>query len=287
MNNFFKRSITGTLYVAAVVGSILLGEKIFAGLCLVFLLACGFEYYTLIGRSRVKPQKYPAMIISGLLFLLWAQAFIIHDPYVISGVAMLPKSTHILILNSGLLLLLVPFIELFRRKEKPLLNIAATLFGIIYLVLPFTLLVVIGASGQAFVSEVFESHLLLGIFLLIWSNDTFAYLVGKQFGRHKLFGKISPKKTIEGLIGGAIVTLGVSYLLNEILKTDLALSNWLAIAIIVIIFGTLGDLIQSMIKRSVGAKDSGTFLPGHGGFWDRLDALIICVPVIYVYLSYF
>ncbi len=117
------------------------------------------------------------------------------------------------------------------------------------------------------------------------ANDTGAYLVGRKFGKHKLFERISPKKTWEGSFGGAILGLGVGYL-NAQLFPDLSLFNWMIVALLVVVFGSLGDLVESMFKRSLGIKDSGKLLPGHGGILDRFDGIFIAAPVVYTYLRF-
>ncbi|GAA0725452.1 hypothetical protein GCM10009430_31130 [Aquimarina litoralis] len=119
---------------------------------------------------------------------------------------------------------------------------------------------------------------------MIWTNDTFAYLVGKNFGKHKLLERISPKKTIEGFIGGFIFTLIAGYLI-AIFSDTLSIYLWLIISIIMSIFGTLGDLIQSKFKRQAGVKDSGSIMPGHGGIFDRLDSIIFASPFLYAFLQ--
>ena len=125
---------------------------------------------------------------------------------------------------------------------------------------------------------------MVGIFSLIWINDTFAYLVGKNFGRRKLFERISPKKTVEGFLGGLIFTIIGSYV-AFIVTGLLDLEAWLGLAVIMSVFGTLGDLIQSKFKRQAGVKDSGRLMPGHGGLFDRLDSIIFASPFVFAYLQ--
>lgn len=119
---------------------------------------------------------------------------------------------------------------------------------------------------------------------MIWANDTFAYLVGRNFGKTKLYEKISPNKTVEGALGGLIAGIIAAFIIAKYV-TVLSLTNWIMIAIIVFIFGSLGDLIESKFKREAGVKDSGNFIPGHGGFLDRLDSIVFAAPFVYVYLQ--
>ncbi|MDO9136731.1 MAG: phosphatidate cytidylyltransferase, partial [Lutibacter sp.] len=152
---------------------------------------------------------------------------------------------------------------------------------IIYIVVPFTLIVQIPFLNASFN---YVNTTILGVFILIWTSDTFAFLVGKNFGKHKLLKRISPNKTIEGFIGGMVFTFLASLVLaNQF--TSLTQKQWLVIAGIVSIFGVLGDLIESMFKRQAGVKDSSNFIPGHGGFLDRFDSVIFAAPFIFIYLQ--
>ena len=129
----------------------------------------------------------------------------------------------------------------------------------------------------------FHPFVLLAVFILIWVNDSFAYLVGKTIGKHKLMERISPKKTIEGFLGGLVFALATGYIIS-IYNDLLALNNWLIIALLVVVFGTIGDLIESKFKREAGVKDSGAIMPGHGGILDRLDSVIFAAPFVFYYL---
>ena len=128
-------------------------------------------------------------------------------------------------------------------------------------------------------------QIVLGFFFLLWANDTGAYLVGRKLGRTKLFERISPKKTWEGSLGGAVLGIGVGYL-NAQIFTDLSLFNWIIVALLVVVFGSLGDLVESLFKRSLNIKDSGKLLPGHGGLLDRFDGIFIAAPIVYTYLRF-
>ena len=157
---------------------------------------------------------------------------------------------------------------------RPLL---AYLFLAGYIVIPFLLLQKIPiVSGQ------FLPMIIIGIFILIWTNDTFAYIIGKSIGKTKLFERISPNKTVEGFIGGLVFTMLAGILLTEFYFFE-ERSTWLITAIIISIFGTLGDLIESKFKRMAGVKDSGTIMPGHGGILDRLDSIIFAAPIIFLF----
>lgn len=185
----------------------------------------------------------------------------------------------------GVALFLTLFISfasiLFAKKEEVISHLGKIFLSIIYIVVPFTLMVQIPFLNTQYS---YINTIILGVFILIWINDTFAFIVGKNFGKHKLLERISPNKTIEGFIGGMIFTFGASFILaNQF--TTLSLVQWIVIAGIVSIFGVLGDLIESMFKRQAGVKDSSNFIPGHGGFLDRFDSVIFAAPFIFIYLQ--
>jgi phosphatidate cytidylyltransferase len=195
-------------------------------------------------------------------------------------------------LNMGIsfFLLLLPlmlFLSLFSGSGSPIVNVSLSFFGILYIAVPFSLWS-LTVLKEEFVYDLgnrieYTPHYLLGFFFLVWSNDTFAYLVGKPLGRTKLFERISPKKTWEGFIGGVVLTQGVAYILS-IYFTELPLRDWMVIGAIVSVFGTLGDLVESMFKRSLNVKDSGGILPGHGGILDRFDGVLLASPFVVTYL---
>jgi phosphatidate cytidylyltransferase len=157
-----------------------------------------------------------------------------------------------------------------------------TLFGILFVILPFCYLILFFSSVSYYNSEN-NARIVLGFFFLIWANDTFAYLVGRSLGKTKLFERVSPKKTWEGTIGGAACTQGIAWLIS-LYFTELLPVHWHLLAVIVSVFGTLGDLVESMFKRSLGVKDSGNILPGHGGILDRFDGVLLSAPFAVSYL---
>jgi phosphatidate cytidylyltransferase len=167
---------------------------------------------------------------------------------------------------------------LFSKKEKKFHQIEKWLYLIGYIVFPFLIItkIPIGIGG-------YNPKILIGVFVLIWTNDTFAYLVGKTFGKHKLFERISPKKTIEGFLGGFIFSIIASILIAKYFIGTSNISIWIGIAILVSIFATLGDLVQSKFKRLANVKDSGKIMPGHGGVLDRLDSIIFVSPFIFLF----
>ena len=176
------------------------------------------------------------------------------------------------------LIFLLFLYELFHQSEKPFRNIAYLVLGVVYLGLPFALLVKIATHTGSY-----SPNLVLGMLLLTWANDTGAYFVGSKLGKRPLFPRISPKKTWEGSMGGVVIGLLAGWILSQIFP-QYTITDWLILALIVVLFGSLGDLVESMLKRSLKIKDSGTLLPGHGGFLDRFDAFIFVIPFVMAFL---
>lgn len=168
--------------------------------------------------------------------------------------------------------------DLFSEKTIPLFSSKRFVLTTFYISSSFIFLILI-----ADYHDTYNANILLGVFILIWVNDSFAYLVGKNFGKQKLFEKISPKKTVEGFLGGLFFACIASYFIATFTKT-LDFTTWLILSIVITVFGTLGDLIESKFKRQANVKDSGTIMPGHGGLLDRLDSIIFAAPFIYLFL---
>jgi phosphatidate cytidylyltransferase len=192
--------------------------------------------------------------------------------------------------GSAVLMLLLPafagifIVELFRNKPNPFQNVAITILGLIYIAIPFALLSFLVYPN--YITLKYNPEILIGYFVLIWTSDTGAYLTGMTFGKHPLFKRISPKKSWEGFIGGTVLTIGMSFLVSHF-SHEINLYIWIGVALIIAIFGVLGDLVESMLKRSLDVKDSGNFLPGHGGILDRFDSLIISSPFVFTFIQLF
>lgn len=275
---FLVRTGSAAVFVIVLLGCILWNYYSFSALFFIVSLWGLHEFYKLMEVNGVKAQKFIGYLIAISIyvptyFLFMSNA---HVAFFDSR-----KAINIFYVISLLLFFLVPLIELFRNKPNPFLNIAITIGGILYVILPFILLGFIAISFKS--TFEYSPILIISIFLLIWSNDTFAYLVGSFIGKNKMYERISPGKTWEGTIGGAILTVASSFLIYKWFGI-LELHDWIIISAIVAVFGTLGDLVESMLKRSVGVKDSGNIMPGHGGILDRFDSLIMVAPFVFLYL---
>lgn len=271
MSNLATRTLTGVVFAFLIVAVIVLDRQLFALLFLLVTMAGLWEFYSLVERSGIQPNKYAGLLAGSFL-------------YVSNALTAMQVSGQALLMGNLAVVFLIILLELYRKKPHPFTNIAFTFFGIVYVALPFALLLYF--PNPAFLPGVYHHQVLLGYFFLVWVNETGAYLVGSTMGRHGLFPRISPKKSWEGAVGGAILTLLCGYVIS-LYFTQLAFADWLAIALIVVVFGSYGDLFESMFKRSVQAKDSGTLLPGHGGVLDRFDGVIMSAPFVFVYLTLF
>jgi phosphatidate cytidylyltransferase len=265
------RAITGFLFIITIIAGIYLNEIIALSLFSLIVIIGLDEFYGLVKKSKViKPIRFWGTLTGFSLMLILCLVALNITPIKFVFIPVLMIFTTFLI-------------ELYRTNENPFINIAYTLLGISYITIPFAMLFHLGFYVEDNFTNGYSFQIILGFFIMLWTNDTGAYLAGRFFGKHKLFERISPKKTWEGSFGGGLLTIVAAYILS-VFFTNLDLTNWIIIAVIVAIFGGLGDLVESMLKRSLNIKDSGNILPGHGGILDRFDGLFISVPIIYSYL---
>ncbi len=274
MKGLMRRAATAFIFVLVMLSGLFGGRYSFALLFAVITALCLWEFHSMV-LNRYSKRGFFRMML-GILFGL--------TPFVLTFFLQIRHTMaeqQYVILGS---VLFFPFIflafiyELFTDSKAPFQNVGYIVLGMVYIGAPFALLDFI-----AFHDNHFYSKTVFGLLLLSWTNDTGAYLVGSNFGKHPLHPKISPKKTWEGTLGGVLFTFIVGIALYFLLD-ELRLQDWIVLASIVAIFGTMGDLVESMLKRSVGVKDSGTLLPGHGGVLDRFDAFIFLLPFAAAYL---
>ena len=268
MNNLITRTITGVVFVAAILGTMIWEPLAFGVLFYIIMLLGLSELFKM-------SEKETPSVLKSLVYLL---SSIIYALLLLISRDMLGKHWLVVI---PLVMLLFLVAELFRKTDDPVRNLSFSILAVVYIALPF-------ASLNFFFNPDLKGtdsryYVLLGYFFLLWAHDIFAYLTGLAIGRHKLYERISPKKTWEGSLGGVVFSLLMAWALSMFIH-DLALTEWMGMALIVAVFGTLGDLSESMLKRKFHVKDSGTILPGHGGILDRFDAMMFSAPAVLCYL---
>ena len=246
---------------------------------LVILTGTMYEYYLMIRNTGIRPQMLPG-IITGVT--AYSIASLIASGY----------------LEYRYLLVLIPLViaimiaELYRKQEKPFDSLAHTFLPVIYCAIPVSLIPFSAFSHTGLSSilshgdMIFSPGIIIGFFILLWVNDSGAYLVGTAIGSHRLMERISPKKSWEGFFGGLVFSALTAWLLSGWLGV-VSTEKWIVISFIISIAGTYGDLIESMLKRSMGVKDSGTVMPGHGGFLDRFDSALLSFPLVFLFISLF
>jgi phosphatidate cytidylyltransferase len=267
-SNLVQRLIAGVAGSALMIGGIWYSEWsyfVFFAVISTFIQA---EYLKVVGLSKDKKAQLYFHGVGILLYLLFFG----------TAAKLLPNA----FVFVGLLFVFVPFfVELYRTQTLPFERIAKVILGLVYTILPF-----IALHYIAFYHVDYQPELIIGLFLLIWSNDTGAYFAGKLLGKRKLFLRISPGKTWEGAIGGLLLTVAMAWLISHYFGI-INQWQWVILAAAISVMGVYGDLVESMLKRQYNIKDSGTLIPGHGGFLDRFDSFLFCTPVMIVLLSLF
>ncbi len=280
MKNFIVRTITGIIFVAAIVASFLRPEA----MVLLFSIVTGLTIWEFTGlvntntNANVNVNVNRFISTAAGVYFFYAMTYFCSDLY--GGSA---KSVVFIPYLVTIIYLLVA--ELYLKQEDPIADWAYTMLSQMYIALPFSLLNVLAFTATPQGTVNFNTLLPLSVFVFLWINDTGAYCTGSLIGRHKLFPRISPAKSWEGSIGGAVFVLAaawaISYWLDGVMLTTL---EWLGLGIVVVVFGTWGDLVESLFKRTLGIKDSGNILPGHGGMLDRFDSALLAIPAAVVYL---
>lgn len=280
--NLIQRTISGIVYVAIIIlcvtplGAQLINnispnlvkqQYLYYGLITFLMVVGSWECVKMMkfGKGYEKWIVFPVVVI---IFYMFSKRYFYHDFFFDF------RLSEIL----ALALIAIAVVTLFKYPSELYFDSGKLIFTVIYVALPFSF--ALGLPKYSSYDNNFSLEVLF-LFILIWSSDTFAYLTGKFFGKHKMAPKISPKKTWEGYAGGVILTLVLSYFIEKY-QHDLR-GNWMVVGFLVASFAPLGDLVESQLKRSFGVKDSGNIIPGHGGVLDRLDSFLICVPVVYLY----
>lgn len=267
VNNFMKRTISGLLFVFLLTACIFLNPFCFYVLFFVINFIGILEFANITRLIGVRINRPMCLLCGSLLF----SAGFLHN-YAGHG------EGYLLAFLSTFLLSIC---ELYRKDSHAFQNLAFGIYALFYISLPFTLLIYFPymCSGH------WQPTIIFFPFLLVWLNDTFAYLFGITLGRHKLFPRISPKKSWEGAIGGGVTTILAGTLLTPYIE-GITFPHATIISCIVVVFGIFGDLVESMFKRCIEIKDSGNIMPGHGGVLDRIDSLLFALPAIFVYLAF-
>lgn len=261
------RILSGALLLVVVLAAVLFSEFTFVALMLVICLGSLWEFYRIAGINGATPQINYSMAVATIS---------------VTASFLVARGT----IGSRWLLLIMPamvviFIsELYRKRDNPLFNISVSLTGLLYAALPVALLVMLPFAAGSYDPKIFLSYI-----FIVWINDVFAYFTGVAIGKHRLFERHSPKKSWEGFFGGLIFAAAFAVLCGHFFGQSLLL--WGGLGIVIVVSGVLGDLVESMLKRSVGIKDSGNIMPGHGGFMDRFDALLLSAPFAYIYYMFF
>lgn len=273
--NMIVRAISGAVYVALIVISILQGQWTFTAMSILLAIGGMTEFYRLgNGKDGEHGLTLCTDIAGGILLVLGLSSAATH-----TGVET-PIPAIVFLIPYLIYLLARPVMQLYTKEKSPLANIACSYMGQMYIALPLGLM--------SYIYNVYGTpHLMLALFIMIWANDTGAYLVGRALGRHRLFERISPKKSWEGFWGGMAFTIGGAMVMKYIFPTffpTLTPLQMAGLAVTVTVFATWGDLVESLIKRTLHVKDSGTIMPGHGGVLDRIDSLLLVSPAALVYL---
>jgi len=269
MNETLTRSLSGLVYITVLISAIFFSDNgfLFAGLMFLFAGISCWEFNNLLNINNSR-SFFQLVIIAYFTYLA-----LVEDTHsselVFLILAVATTVTHLFLTNN-----------LFKLKKVNVNSMLHQQLPLLYVLIPFSLLTLI----PSIVNNTYNPYIIFGILIIIWSNDTFAYLVGKNFGKRKLFEKVSPKKTIEGYIGGLVFGIIAAFII-AFTTPSLSIFHWIVLSIIISIFGTIGDLVASKFKREANIKDSSNLIPGHGGFLDRLDSLIFISSFVYLYLQ--
>lgn len=275
LRNFIIRALSGIVMFVVLLGAILTSQWSFVALMGVIAIGGMWEFYRMAEQAGYSPMKLLGTFMGIVVFCINLAVMLFFSRQSDS------TGSTLIIAALGVLVLLVPLMcicELYRKSATPIANIASSIMGALYVALPMSLLLVIPmllGNGE------WNPWIVLFYIFIIWANDVFAYLFGITLGRHRLFERISPKKSWEGFFGGLAGAMAMGYVAAIILDANTV--AWMGLALVAALSGVFGDLVESLMKRSVNVKDSGNIIPGHGGWLDRFDALILSAPFVFVY----
>ncbi len=265
------RAASGVVMLVVMLTAMLWSTWSFAALLVAITAGVTWEHLRLSEHCGAQPQKVMAMGIALLVVAPFALLFD-SEHAITEGVSLMFGMMFVVMIA----ILMVLFVELFRQRETPIQNVGATILPALQVALPIAMLALLPALGEGY-----NAWRVVAFFSIIWANDVFAFLVGITLGRHRLCERISPKKSWEGFIGGIVAAMGVALLAAHLLDEDMAI--WAGMGILTALAAVAGDLVESMFKRAAGVKDSGAIMPGHGGWFDRFDAVLMAAPVAVIY----
>lgn len=268
---FWVRTASGMALLAVVAAAVLISQWTFGLMLAVICAGSMWEFYGLAEKKGAQPNKWLGKA-AGMCLLAAFFVFSVVAPVILSIIGLIVFS---------LICLSIFINELYRNKENPFANIGVTLTGIFYIALPLALFTLISVYGD----RIYAPWVVLTYIFIIWMNDVGAYLVGVSIGKHRLFERISPLKSWEGFFGGVAFGVATAVAAAFIMGWDVWF--WVGLAVVAVMSGVFGDLLESMFKRSAGVKDSGNLIPGHGGMLDRFDALIFSLPFVFIYFLIF
>jgi phosphatidate cytidylyltransferase len=287
MNETLKRTISGAVYIALLLTSILFSTESFIILFGIFLIIATYEFCNLVNINKVASILFVTLFYStvSLISFYRTETENYINKFLKDNIQITVDTDKLFsVLLIITLIVSIKCIFFLFDDTQTISKASKYIYLIGYIMLPFLFITKI-----SFGIKDYNPKIIIGLFVLIWTNDTFAYLVGKSMGKHKLFERISPKKTIEGFLGGVVFAAFAGFLISKLYIqpkpefSDKSILIWMIIALIVSIFGTIGDLIESKFKRVAGVKDSGSIMPGHGGVLDRLDSVIFVAPIIFLF----
>ena len=280
MKNLITRTITGVFFVVAIVVCFLRPIS----MTFLFALVTGMTIWEFTGLVN---DRRPAVTVNRFIATVAGVYFYFAMFYYCSDIYSGNKSAVFIPYLITIIYLIVA--ELYAKQKDPINNWAYTMLSQMYIALPFSLLNALAFNATEDGETVYNMYLPLSTFVGLWINDTGAYCVGSLIGRHKLFRRISPGKSWEGSIGGGVLVLAVAFLVGWYGSDTwqlavLSPAEWMGLGLVIVVFGTWGDLVESLFKRTLGVKDSGNILPGHGGMLDRFDSSLLAIPAAVVYL---